>query len=283
MDFMAKEKEIKKLEAERDHLREWLSHLSSAQDIGPDVQKKLEQIDWQIEALKSSPEEAEEIPSIYLINDIERDYRLTVNALPLIPSYNGSELSSTDPSGTVSSASVFEYVSRVGDINTPAAHAYSRAFTVSYFHLQKSQDKPNDVRKLLLILNDAQTIGRFEEAYNNFYGYKSGTVNKTSAANSMRNFIEGVYGDLVKIARNQPKEDMSWGTIVSRLAKKKTGEETLLLEQDTKRSSLLNRLAAVLKDREGRSVTNLEYIWTEVLDHVFIVLSLIDQNKYNRA
>jgi hypothetical protein len=279
---MAKDEEIKKLEAERDHLREWLFRQSSAQEIAPDVQKKLEQVEWQLKALRDSPEEAEEIPSPNLINDIERDYTVTIKTLPLIPPYNRLEFSTLGSTGTASSASVFEYVSRIGDIETPAAQGYSRDFTASYFDLQASQDKPNDVRKLLSTLNNSQTLGRFEEAYKNSYGFKSGVVEKTTAANSIRNFMEGVKGDLFEKARTWPKENMTWETMNKRLAKTVTGEEErMLLEQGEKRSSLLDRLADVLKDREGSSVTNLEYIWAEVLDHVFIVLSLIDQNKFN--
>jgi hypothetical protein len=42
------------------------------------------------------------------------------------------------------------------------------------------------------------------------------------------------------------------------------------------RTSLISRLSDIAKDREGGSLTNLDNLWTQISDHIYIVLSLID-------
>jgi len=270
--------EIKKLEEERDYLRKWLANLGSAQDLAPEVQKKLEQIEWAISALKNSPEESEEIPTPYLVVEIDRDYRLLPRALPMMPDYNLSVFSSSAATTTSGSAGVYGYVTRVGDLGTPDAQAYSKTFIGLYHDLEASQKRPNDIRELLTKLDNQQTVDRFEEAYGDFFSYKGGVKDKKAAALSMRNFLDGVQGDLFNKARILPKENMIWETMAKRLAKvTAAGEEDILIEQEEKRSSLISRLSDVLKDREGGSATNLEYIWIQLLDHVYVVLNLIEQ------
>ncbi len=70
---------------------------------------------------------------------------------------------------------------------------------------------------------------------------------------------------------------MTWNTMSARLAiNGGNGTEHVTLSAEaSKHSSLLSRLADVLKDWEGGSVTNLDSIWTEILDHLYAVLGLI--------
>ena len=272
-----REEEIQKLEEERKYLQEWLANLDSAQRLTPDVQRKLEQIEWEISALKNSPEEGDEIPTLYLVIDIDRDYRSLPTLLPMVPEYDLSAFTSSAVTTGSGTASVFEYVTRVGDLESPNAQDYSAKYTVAYYDLEASQKRPDDIRSLLDKLK--VQLDRFDEAYSNYYKHKGGVLDKKTAALSMRNFLDGVKGDLFTMARYHPKENMTWETMAKRLAKATDGgdEENLLIDQEDKRSSLISRLSEVLKDREGGSVTNLEYIWTQLLDHVYIVLNLIQE------
>ena len=47
------------------------------------------------------------------------------------------------------------------------------------------------------------------------------------------------------------------------------------LRQKDVRGSLISRLSTVLKDREGGSLTNLDDLWIQVLDHIYVVLELV--------
>ena len=107
--------------------------------------------------------------------------------------------------------------------------------------------------------------------------FKAGTTPKTSTAVEIRTLIDGVKGDLFNLARKWQKENMSWEEMVERLARGEI-EKQELLDQKKVHSSLISRLSDVLKDREGGSITNIENIWIQVLDHLYVLLNLIVLN-----
>jgi hypothetical protein len=92
----------------------------------------------------------------------------------------------------------------------------------------------------------------------------------------MRNLLDGIRGDLFKLARKWPKENMTWQKMAERLAKGgSTGVECQeLIRQERNRSSLISRLSDILKDRETGSLTNLDNVWTQVMDHIYTVLAV---------
>jgi hypothetical protein len=182
-------------------------------------------------------------------------------------------------STTVTSGSVtFNYVNRIGDIGTPDALDYSNTFTQEYKKLQETQERPLSVRKLLEKLNSPNTLERFENALIAYHKYKSDPREKIPAANHMRNLLDGIKGDLWKRARHWPDENMTWSLMASRLAiNGDRGQEHITLDNLKRKKSALNsRLSDVLKDREGASITNLDSIWTEIIDFLFAVLGLIN-------
>jgi hypothetical protein len=179
------------------------------------------------------------------------------------------------------SSETFEYVRRVGDLNTPNAIAYSQCYGSEYSQLQLEQQRPRQVRRLLEKLDNPNTLERFERAYNAFMAYKNKTGRKTAAAFEMRTLLDGIKGDLWNIAKKSPIENMTWNTMATRLALGGGGGplHVRLISQNRLRTSIITRLSEVGKDREGGSETNLEDIWTELLDHIVTVLGMINISK----
>ena len=143
--------------------------------------------------------------------------------------------------------------------------------------MQLAQDRPQQVRSLLSKINTPNIFKRFDSAYELYQGFRGGAVNRTAAANEMRNLLWGLKGDLWTKAKKWHNENMSWNTMSARLAiNGGQGREHMILDaQERKHTSLLARLADVLKDRESGSITDLNSIWTEVLDHLYTVLGLL--------
>jgi hypothetical protein len=94
------------------------------------------------------------------------------------------------------------------------------------------------------------------------------------AANSIRNTLDGLKGDLFKKARTTPKENMTWETMSQRLAKG-ADEAGILIREDAIRTLLINGLSEILKNREHGSTTNLDNLWTQTLDFIYSVLNLL--------
>jgi hypothetical protein len=274
---MAKDKTTS-LRSQKEHLTEWLRRTKKTQDAVPIVQTILEVTDWEIEALDNSPEEADEIPLAGLTAKLERDHIYLTSALPLPPDYSKVVLLNVAAVTTSGSANVYDYVARVGDLGTPQATSYSQKFSGLYRDLLEAHSRPQTVRDLLTKLNNPQTLERFDRAYNAYMAAKSEVGERPAAATEMRTLLDGVKGDLFQLARRSPDENMTWDKMVERLSKGISGgpEHQELVRQGSERSRLISRLSDVLKDREGGSVTNLDNVWTLLLDHTFTVLGLID-------
>lgn len=273
-----KKEEIKKLEEKREYLKEWLRRVEKANDVVPQVQLNLELTDWEIEALTNAPDEADEIPSVDLPARIRQDCSYWVDTLPMIPSYDSGLISAASAVSTAGTQSVYEYIGRVGDLGTPDALTYSNRYTALYHQLQASQDRPQSVRGFIEILCTPQTLQRFDDALSAYLSAKAGTGKRETAALAMRNLLDGIQGDLFELARIRPKENMTWEEMAKRLAKNgPTGVESRgIIGQKQNRISLIGRLSDILKDREAGSLTNIENVWTQVIDHIYTVLGLVE-------
>lgn len=266
---------MKDLKAKREYLKKWLERLEGAQDAVPSVQMSLEMTDWQIDALSNRPEEADEIP----LGDLERrfahDYAYLIQSWPAMPEYDPDSLVAANTSST---SSLYTYVGRVGDLGTPQAQEYSAKYTTTYRNLQTAQSRPKEVRGLLKELGREQMLERFDRAFDAYFAVRSGTGERTAAATEMRTLLDGVQGVLFEKARKRPKENMTWETMADRVGKGKARgtEHKKLVDQESARRFLISRLSDVLKGREGDSLTNLDNVWTQVLDHIYVVLKLIE-------
>ncbi len=268
---------MEKLEASRDYLRKWIERYKKAQDAVPFVHMGLEMTEWEIQALSNRPDEADETPLTDLMIRFERDYDYLTDVLPMMPEYNLDDLPVLTAVVTSGSASVYNYVAKVGDLGTQEAQEYSARYTAAYRELQAAQTRPKTVRDLLKKLNNPQTLQRFDRASNAYLAARSGTGERTAAALEMRNLLDGVQGDLFEKARRWPREDMTWNKMAKKLSKGKNGgtEQQELINQEARRTSLINRLSTILKDREGGFLKALDNVWTQLLDHIYVVLSLI--------
>jgi hypothetical protein len=270
--------EIKKLEERKAHLEDVRASYLKAQDVLPYIQENIDITDWQIRAYKNLPPEASEIPKPNRTDELELENQylrgvFTVLNIPSEPQLHSST-SVTISGGTID----YSYIDRVRDIGTPSAIEYGNSFILEYNQLQDVQQRPRQVRDRLEKIGGENLLERFNTANKTYLAFRNGSGNRTAAANDMRNLLLGFKGDLFNLARRFPKENMTWDTMSARLAINggRGTEHMVLSTQNTMHSSLLARLADVLKDREGGSITNLDSIWTETLDHLYTVLGLIE-------
>jgi len=181
-------------------------------------------------------------------------------------------------SGTVSSSTdYYSFVSRIGDLGTSNTVEYSGKYVSLYQDIQQTQDRQNLVRQMIEKLDNPNTLERFDRAVTAYSLYKTGIEERTSTAMTIRTLMDGVQGALFEKARKQPKENMRWEKMGSRLAGivSSSGNYRNFMFQNQVRSQLISRLSDIGKDREGGAATNLGFVWTQVLDHLFVSLSLL--------
>lgn len=258
-----------------DRLETWSERISIAVEITLLVQQEAERTQWEIDVLENMPAEASEIPLEELENGYERELSQLTSSLPMMPEYDRDRFLNSSGTATANTASLYEFVSRVGDIETSEAIDYSQQFTAEYQALQKRQNRTASVRNLIKKLESKNTLDRFDRANETISNYKLGVSSRTSAANEARNLLYGIKGDLFQFARSWEDENMTWEEMAKRLGASEFDQKKLVREKSN-HSTLVNRLSAISKDRERGFYTNLNYIWTQSLDHLYVALTAID-------
>jgi hypothetical protein len=106
---------------------------------------------------------------------------------------------------------------------------------------------------------------------------KSGVGERTAAALEIRTLLDEMQGFLFEKAHTQAKETITWNEMAKRLAKGVYAGHQYqgLITQGARHSALIDTLSRIAKDREGKLLNSVEDIWTQTLDHIFIVLGLI--------
>jgi hypothetical protein len=264
-------------ELKKQHLEEWLRRYRTARDIVPDVQANIAMTDWEIDALKNRPTVASEgLPSeSYYI--LKHDYEFTKKAFPLMPEYNPVVASTATAISTSGTANVYDYVAKCADSGVPEVVEYSNKYTRLYHDIQTEQQRPEKVRQLMQLFCSPSTLQRFETARCSYLSAKSAATSPREAALELRNTLDGLKGDLFKTARTTPKENMTWEKMAARLSKGGDGSDEYqeIVRQYPVRSTLIGRLSNILKYRDSGSETNMDDLWTEVLDHIYALLGLL--------
>ncbi len=279
------DEKITKLKQTHDYLLKWIDRNQKAQEVLPLVHDSLDLLGWTIEAVEKCPVQGKEQMLDDLGDQVDDSVNLWIQRLPMIPSYDKNAIvnATTLLSGTCNSAYVC--VSGMADSDTPEIKEYSNYYSTAYRSLQEKHGRPEKVRNLIRSLDNQNTLERFERAINAWTAVKSGTGERAAVATEMRTLLDGVKGVLFEKARARQGENMTWEEMAKRLSKEsETGaEEQALVDQNGKRSILLDKLSTVLKDREGETLTDIDDLCTMVLDHLYIVLQLIDGEKLTRA
>jgi hypothetical protein len=267
--------ELKNLHEKEQHLNEFILRFGKAKDIMPEVQKSLDMTRWEIGALENRPTVAGEMPSATDLSFYTtQDLKFTRSSLPLMPNYDPAVISTASTVTTSGAAYIYNYVARYADIKDDKAIKFSNEQTGRYREIQARQERPQQVRKLMLLFCGSNTLKRFDIAAQSYLNLKSGAVSHEDAANAIRNVLHGLKGDLWKKAQSTPKENMNWVSMSQRLAKGQV-EGAVLVRQEEVQASLISGLSDILKDRNPSSATNLDNLWTQTLDFIYAVLNLV--------
>ncbi len=273
---MDENKTKKTLIYQEKYLKEWLEDAKNINKAIPTVENILAITEWQLQAIDSQPNIAKEKVSME-IPDVENKYAYLKNQFPSMHDYSSIDYGKLSAVTISGSSSLYGQVVKTGHLNDPEAIKYSEKQTASYLKLQKSQERPLKDRELLVKLNNPQTLGRFDDAFEAYNRTKSQISKRTEAANAMRNLLYGLNGDLFEKARKPKEQKLRFVEAVKRLFQGDTAssEYQELINQAEKYSELTRELSKISKDR-GCSQLDLDNIWISIIDLIYIVLGLID-------
>ncbi|MCG3114617.1 MAG: hypothetical protein LLH30_02950 [Candidatus Manganitrophus sp. SA1] len=271
------EKIKKDLKEKREYLLTWIDRFETAQDIVPHVRKNLEITEWGLNALSDCPDKAKRSIPNSIGNAIDRDKKFVKRILPLIPDYDQNQIHLMSAITTSGTSFIGNFIFETVTLGTPEAREYSDKYSQQYYKMQESHDRPKEVRKLIEKFQKSDVLKRFDNAEKTYWLLKSHTGTRTHFGSDFRNLLDGIKGNLFNLAFKMPRENKSWKVMADRLAKKGPGsaEHSIVMEQEAIFSELYNNLSVIGKDREGDFLKDIENERSKVLDHIYMVLSLV--------
>lgn len=271
-------KPIEIINAKKEYVNELKDRVNSILEAVPIIDQIEAVTNWEEQAFSNIPDEAEEVPANNLVENLQIEFNNLVTTFPLPPKYDRSLLGGTISMTASGSSSAFEFIGMVGDIGTPDAVDYSNTFALSFIALQASQNRVDAIRSFINKFNNIDLSSRFENCVDSISQYHVTVLGKReSVANFIRNLLWGVSGQLFEIARKHPKENMSWQVMAKRLANLNFAED-VILRQEKEQSNLVSRTTDVLKDRDVGSLTNIDNIWVQTLEHLYILSNSLNVN-----
>lgn len=271
--------ELKKTRGETEkHVKRWLDRLETANQVAPIVRQAYELITWESKAIDSMPEAASEIPHDDLLSHAYTERDLWCKSLPTMPVHNYPSLNTSGTASLASASTIYQFAILAGDLSDPSVQAWSQTYTAEYEEIQQTQMRVGAVGKLLGRLNPDRAI-EFNEAVTTYQGLDTGLSDRVGVGIKLRNVLEHYKGDLFERTINRPSEQkITWVNMAARLTVGSGDgpESQMLLHAEKQWTSLHRRLTDVAKNLRSGAATNLRTIFTEWLDHLYTVLSLID-------
>jgi hypothetical protein len=254
----------------RDHLRSWLDRQKNAAKLVPEIQRAFEEAEWQHQAMTfldlAAPEEARKVPEA----ELGLSYRQLCNSLPLPPGYGPLVFSAVATGVTSTTSSVHGAVYTTLDL--PVFGERARECLEEYQLLHQRQDRQGSIRTML-DLSFPTMVDQFDVAVKFHMAAKSQSDQVAPAANEVRNLLDRFKGELFERARDGSRENMTWEKMIERLTPKSKPitEHQILVNQESHRNGLRDRLSALLKRRSTLGSHELDSLWMQALDHLYIV------------
>jgi hypothetical protein len=257
----------------RTYLNDWLNNAKTIADAVPIVQRQLDVSRWESSALLDAPREIVAPSSADLCRSLRQDLGIIKHALPPMPKMDLNILKYSSGSTAATALAVFSMADQARQNHQASIREWGSRHREKYLALQERPKREGEVLTLLSKLKP--TLGReFEQASNDLRKCLSSTANMTGAGIAIRNVLEHFKGELINLARNHRKEQkLTWEEVADRLVEDGVPRERFK-KQGELWNSLQQRLSRLAKGQIHMERVELEGIFVELVDHLYVTLSL---------
>ncbi len=274
MEGHKRDEALQSLRVSRAHLEEFAARLTAATLIMPEVAVSLEELHWAIDALEGAG------PMDLDVATLDASLGHLQHILPMMPEYSAATGTLVHAATTSGTSLVYTAFSTGKLVMGPEDSQYAEEQALLYDKIQATHKRPDQVRELLSSLASESTLRRFDAAREGYDLVKARIGHRQGAATSIRTLLDGVKGDLWAAARHHEGENVTWRTMAARLAPNADNEaRALIAAQEHIRNGVYSDLSDILKDREGAHVRDLETAWTRTLDHIWVVMNMVDLRR----
>lgn len=260
-------------DAKKKYLNDWLNNAKIITDAIPKVQQQLDVAKWEASTLSDAPNEIVIQRFSFFCSSLEQDLETISHALPPMPKMDLKALDVSSGSTAATASGVWAVTNEAQQSDVIPIREWGARHSIEYLDLQDRLNREDEIIQRLKKLNPS--LGnRFEQASADFRRCYAGTSNQIGAGIAMRNVLEQFKGELTDLARKHPREQkLKWADIADRLVPPGTPCDRFK-KQEELRSYLQQRLSKLAKGQLQLSKIELQSIFAELVDHLYITLSL---------
>jgi hypothetical protein len=262
------------------YLTDWVNKAKSVQNAVPKVQEQLDLAAWEESVLCDIPEqEAKKVPAD-ITTLLSQDLETVRRVLPKIPQIDLPLVCISTAATSTTSTVIYQVTESARHSDNHGLRKWGDLHSQAYEALQSRLGREEEVRNLLLKLT-ANLAKEFDDAAS---AYKAAAVNMSTLPNvgiAMRNVLEHFKGELMNLARRPHEQKIEWNQIAERLVEDIETARQRFMMQEVNWNDLHDRLTKLAKSRIRLDKADLVSIFTEFLDHLYIVLSLVRINQSN--
>jgi hypothetical protein len=271
---------IDDIKARRDFFEEWLENYQTITELAPAVKTARDRAGWDLSVISTLPDDAVGLISLdHALTEAGRALDETVGMLQPLPRYDASTVLRINSISSSASSAVVQVVGDVSQLDSPEAQSFAQ----KHLDLLRDLQRPAEVRELVreLIPSDVveHVIEKFEATERTCALADFGGIEDPGAAVEMRNLLDAIGGEVIAMARNQPKENMTLQATESRLLghldpdswQRQQYRRQLQVHDDLK-----DQLSPILKRRAGGDI---QALWARVMDHLTAWLSVLKAAK----
>lgn len=261
--------------------------LKTAEDLHknvPAIKNALEQTKWQRDVICTMPDEVKKEITDEYVSEISEALTFSSRIFQPLENLSLTNVSSLSAVVVSDSSAAYNTVIMFGNSASPSVSEWAVAHQKSYQVLQEKQERVTATKQLLGSLS-LKVANEFGEATESVKYATTTTGDIQGAAIKLRNVLEHLRGELFERAIQRPREQkIKWTEMAERLAKGGSSgiECKRLLSEENKYKSLHSDLTNVAKNLKVITKGNLENLNTEVVDHVYTIITLINLNKLKK-
>jgi ribosome-binding ATPase YchF (GTP1/OBG family) len=262
------------------YLADWLSRAKDVQEAVPKVQQQLELAKWEEKTLSNVPKHASNILSNDIKLSLAEDLEAVRRELPEIPQIKLVALDASVATTSVTSTMIYNVTDQARHSNDIQIYDWGIKCSEQYETLQSLLGREQEVRKLLKNLSP-KLEDEFNSAVDEYRATLASTSKQANVGIALRNVIEHYKGEIMNLARRYPNEQkLTWEEMANRIVNDFGFARQRFRQQGVKWDNLQQRLTKIAKGYIQLEENELRGVYTEFIDHLYIVLSLI--NKDNR-
>ncbi len=273
---------IKALKEKKETLDSWLIDLKKRNEQAPDVQRSAEVVGFQIDLIESMPKELPKEAKENLANQFSFTTNYWQKTLPLpqqSPLYNPASGYAMEVSSSNTAYQALSSISCEPKANEPVS-SWIKDKAISYQKIQERHQRREAIAgKLTRLFPDR--CEEFQKACDTYQKCIAGFESQTAFGINARNLLEHLKGDLFSVAMRRLRvQKVKWDQFAKAMAKggPDSQECVSLMAEEKTYKHLHVTLTNLAKNLVTVTEANLRSHMTEYHDHIFAVISLVDEN-----